>query len=289
MNISLLTASFPVDSLTYSEVLDLAVRVGEQEHTDYQNLLHLYASNQAVSTGFYILAYDDDSDRLIAAASAIDEIGFNTYEWSLLVDPLYRQLGIGDAIYTAMQQALEARNAAGDLALVMASSPYGRTFIEQKAYGYSFSEATLEAQSQPENVDCDVTLRRYVAGDDEGLSAILGDAFGDTLEESQQLIQYNLQRDETTIWVAEQHGQVVGTVTTTHQQDVVWITAFAVAKALQGKGIGRQILLQIKTYAFEQGINTLMLDVEIENDKALAVYERAGFTKLMQVDYFARL
>ena len=87
---------------------------------------------------------------------------------------------------------------------------------------------------------------------------------------------------------AELDGEVVGTVTTRKEGEVQWISAFAVAPNKQGRGIGTQILNWVKDYALQNGERYVMLDVEIENDKAIRVYEKAGFLKLMQIDYFSK-
>ena len=90
------------------------------------------------------------------------------------------------------------------------------------------------------------------------------------------------------MWTAEVDDEVVGTVTTRKEGEVQWITAFAVDPNKQGQGIGTQILNLVKDYAIHNGDKTVLLDVEIENMGALRVYEKAGFMKSSQTDYFVR-
>ena len=286
MNISIITASFPVDALTYSEVQALATAAGEEDSKNYDTTLHMYAAQQANIHGFYVLAYDDEADRLVAAASAVDEVGFNTFEWSLVVDPLYRQIGVGTAMFDAMQQSLAMRQSAGDLAMVVEGAPYGQALVERHGYTYSFSEATFEAAPQQTD-SLRVKLRPY-NGEEAVLIALYGDAFGDTAEESQQLIDYNVQREATAIWLAEHDGQIVGTVTTTVMNNERWITAFATAKELRGQGFGQAILQHVKHDAALAQNDVVLLDVETENVSALAVYSKADFKKTAQLDYFVK-
>lgn len=286
MNISILTASFPVDALTYSEVQALLTAANEADGKHYDNTLHIYAAQQADVQGFYVLAYDDEADRLVAVASAIDEVGFHTFEWSLVVDPLYRQIGVGTAMFDAMQQALAMRQSAGDLAVVVEGAPFGQTLVEKHQYTYSFSEATFEAAPQQAHALA-ITLRPYDE-DEAVLIELYADAFGDTAEESQQLIDYNLQREGTDIWLAEHNGQIVGTVTTTVMNNERWITAFATKKELRGQGFGQAVLEHVKHDAAIAQNDIVLLDVETENVCALAVYEKAGFIKTAQLDYFAK-
>lgn len=286
MNISLITASFPVDTLTYSEVETLAAAAKQADDKDYSNTLHMYAATEANVQGFYVLAYDDEADRLVAAASAIDDVGFHTFEWSLVVDPMYRSIGVGAAMFDAMQQALAMRQSAGDLAVIVEGAPFGQVLAQKNGYEYSFSEATFEA-APVEQQEHTITLRPY--NDDEAaLLQIYADAFGDTADESQQLIHYNLAREATTIWVAEHNGTIVGTVTTTVMNNERWITAFATAKEARGQGFGQAILQRVKHDAAVEKNDVVLLDVETENVNALAVYGKAGFIKTAQLDYFIK-
>ncbi|MBH9787869.1 GNAT family N-acetyltransferase, partial [Clostridioides difficile] len=43
-----------------------------------------------------------------------------------------------------------------------------------------------------------------------------------------------------------------------------------------------------KDYASKVGATFVMLDVEVDNKKALSVYEKAGFMKAQQIDYYVK-
>lgn len=131
-----------------------------------------------------------------------------------------------------------------------------------------------------------VTLRPFMQKDTEALISIFSDAFGDMREESLELIEFNTTTEGLVMWTAEMDGEVVGTVTTRKEGEVQWITAFAVSPKRQRQGVGTQILNFVKDYAIRSGDKTILLDVEIENMGALRVYEKAGFMKSSQVDYY---
>lgn len=289
MNISILTASYPVDRLTYEEVAELAQTAGETDGLQYEQLLHLYASAEAGVSGFYVLAYDDDEDRLVAAASAIDEIGFHTFESSLVVHPLYRSIGVGTAIHEALEQALAVRQSAGTLMLAKEHAPYNEVFLQKCGYGYSFSEATFMTQPARLQETVAVTLRPYATADFARVANLYEQAFGDTLEESEQLLEYNTAQQQTMIWVAEQQGEVVGTITTTIYEDELNITALAVEQTMRGQGIGSYIIALAKDEACKENVATITLDVESENEQAWSFYMKNGFEKVSQTNYFVKL
>ena len=287
MNFSAMTVSFPLDVETFEEIEQLLVAAAEVDHVQYAGVMNLQMAKSYEAKGFFVLIYNDATNELAGAASAIDLMGLNTYEWSLVVAPMYRNIGMADALLNVLYDGLKARGAEGMLALAMESKTYGRKFLESRGYVYSFSEATLEVKAEPTSTK--ITMREVTEYDTETLVSIFVNAFGDQREESLDLIKFNTQSPELMMWVAELNGQVVGTVTTRKESDAQWITALAVSLSAQGQGIGTEILQWVKNYAHKGGEQVVMLDVEIDNKQALHVYERVGFMKNMQIDYFVRV
>lgn len=287
MNISVITVSFPLDGETLEEVRVLCEEATTHDYRVYETIMNVPQSGSFESKGFMVLAYDDDQDRVVGAASAIDLMGLHTYEWSLVVAPMYRQIGIGSALFEVLQAGLVERGSEGQLALVVDGAPFSQKFIERSGYTYSFSEATLETKAEPVDLCDDIQIEKY-AGENEQLVAIYSEAFGDLPEESEELIVFNTSEDERKLWVARKDGEVVGTVTTAAESDVQWVTALAVHPMHQGKGVGTALLSYSKDFASRCGAKYVMLDVEIENSKALSVYEKAGFMKAQQIDYYVK-
>lgn len=287
MNFSAMTVSFPVDAETYEEIEQLCEAATEVDRVHYEGVINLPMAMHDEAKGFFVLIYNDETNELAGVASAIDLMGLNTYEWSLVVAPMYREIGLADALLNVLYSGLEVRGAEGLLALAVEAETYGRKFLESRGYMYSFSEATLEVKAMPcENGN--LILREVTEQDTEGLIGIFADAFGDQREESLALIAFNTESPELVMWVAELDGQMVGTVTTRKDSDAQWITALAVSAAAQGQGFGTEMLHWVKDYAYRSGEKIVLLDVEIDNKQALFVYERAGFMKNMQIDYFVR-
>lgn len=66
------------------------------------------------------------------------------------------------------------------------------------------------------------------------------------------------------------------------------MTALATDPSYQGKGIGSALLAFAQAEGSRRECEAVMLDVEIDNDKALSVYEKAGFKPIIQVDYYVK-
>ncbi|MFF5994131.1 GNAT family N-acetyltransferase [Lysinibacillus sp. KU-BSD001] len=287
MNFSFMTVSFPVDAETLREMKGLCEEAYKTDGVHYESILNLPNAQNYEASGFFVLVYNDEDNQLVGLASAIDLLGLNTYEWSIVVLPMYRQIGLGDAVYQVVREGLEVRGADGELALMMEGVVSGKAFLEKRGYVYSFSEATLEARAEKVETRDNVTIRPFKLTDTEALVDIFCEAFGDLQEEALELITFNSQTEGLVLWVAEENGTVVGTVTTRKEGDAHWVTALAVHPTYGGRGIGTELLNSVKQFAFSGGEQFVLLDVELDNNQALAVYQKAGFSKSAQVDYFA--
>ncbi|MEO4053877.1 GNAT family N-acetyltransferase [Solibacillus sp. CAU 1738] len=286
MNFSAITVSFPIDEETFGELKALCQEAAQADAANYELVMNLHAARNYEMSGFYVLVYDDEQNKLVGMASAVDMMGLKTFEWSVLVSPMYRQLGIGNALVNVLQEGMAVRGAEGELALTVENSPFGANYLMKKGYHYSFSEATLEAKAEMMTPYDGLTIRRFEFKDTLALVEIFSAAFGDTLEEAHELIEFNSTTADLILWVAEVDNVVVGTVTTRKEGEVQWVTALAVHPEFEGRGIGSALLNWAKDFAYRGGEKTVLLDVEIENLRALSVYEKAGFIKSMQIDYY---
>jgi len=60
---------------------------------------------------------------------------------------------------------------------------------------------------------------------------------------------------------------------------VVWIRMIAVTPECQGRGIGRNLLMQALQYGVEHGAKRAFLHVDLENKNAVKLYESVGFSR----------
>ena len=288
MNFSVMTTSYPVDDITYDEIKQLCDSSFAIDGVHYDGILNLPVAMNYDVKGFFVLLYNDEADTLVGVASVIDLMGFNTFEWSMLVHPMYRNIGLGETIYNTVQKGLEVRGFNGQLALMMEDkNSYGKKFLQNHGFVYSFSEATLEAKAEMSSWSPEVTIRPYNQTDTAALVEVFCKAFGDENEEALELIEYNSNHNELKLWVAELQGEVVGSVTTHKKGDSQWITALAVHPKAEGQGVGTALINSVKQHAFVQDEHYVKLDVELTNDRALTIYNKTGFIKVAQIDYFA--
>ncbi len=86
---------------------------------------------------------------------------------------------------------------------------------------------------------------------------------------------------DKTLFVCELEEQQVATyrlIRKSHRQSHIWyLGGFAVRSSLKGRGIGYQILLQLKEQAKAHNVSRIELTVDTENTNAINLYRKVGF------------
>lgn len=285
VDITILTVSFPLDVETSSEIQALVRKNEELERMNYDQVLNLPVITDPLLKGFAVLAYA--GDEVIGVITAVDMIGIHSYEWSALVHHDFRRQGLGHALIQELQRNFEIRGCESELALTLKESKAGASFLLKEGYEWNFSEATLKAEKRADAPSSEVNIVPFTT-ERLDLTRILMSAFGDTEDEVQTMIEFNVSNPSRHVFIAKRQGEVVGTVTAVEEGDKLWITALATDPLHQGQGIGSALLAFVQEEGSRRGSEAVMLDVEIDNDKALSVYEKAGFKPTLQVDYYVK-
>ena len=84
------------------------------------------------------------------------------------------------------------------------------------------------------------------------------------------------------VFAAYRDGSIVGGCQLMRELDepgFLYVVGFYVRPEWQGKGIGRAFLLEIERWAHELQVEGLVLTVSPSNQRALSLYESAGFAR----------
>lgn len=90
-------------------------------------------------------------------------------------------------------------------------------------------------------------------------------------------------KEAAALWVAEQGSQVIGmcsaqiVISTAEGGPVAWVEDVVVRPDLRGRGIGRQLLEAVTTWAKRRGLTRLQLLTDCENETALGFYRQGGW------------
>lgn len=84
----------------------------------------------------------------------------------------------------------------------------------------------------------------------------------------------------TIFLLAEQDGKILGYLGMKPILDEGYISNVAVTSSARGKGIGSALLEKLTSYAKENGIKTISLEVRPSNAPAIALYEKFGYKQV---------
>lgn len=221
--------------------------------------------------------------------------GMNSYgdpsevEASILVHPKFRRRGLGRAIARAVMRECQKRGVSRLLFVVPQESREGAAFVRTVGTRHSHSEYTMDLDvtriPSLERAPDPVELRPAGAEDVPIMAAIVASAFAEPTQEEEQAL-VRLMKDSTRItYLATQDGRPVGVIQSAVSDGRAFVVHFAVRPEMQGKGIGRQMLLAIVHGLQNSGSQWITIEVETDNRNALSLYERCGFVTVNATDY----
>ena len=201
----------------------------------------------------------------------------------LVVDPDHRRRGHGTSLLTQLLAAGESQFwAHGDLpaAQALAASKHlepARTLLVLRLQ--------MDAEPEVERVPDGVTVRSFEPDDVDAIVRVNGRAFASHPEQG-AMDRADFDRragsdwfDPAGLFVAERNGDVVGFHWTKVEDGVGEVYVVGVDPSEQGSGLGTALTATGLRHLHESGVRTVDLYVEGDNDPALAVYRRLGFTE----------
>jgi RimJ/RimL family protein N-acetyltransferase len=100
-------------------------------------------------------------------------------------------------------------------------------------------------------------------------------------EQAQRMIEQMQTGGESTIFVAEHEGELVGFLRargeTIHRLRHTLYIVIAIRQAFVGQGIGSRLFLGMEQWARERKLHRLYLTVMAHNERAIALYKKMGF------------
>ncbi|MHB8071091.1 MAG: GNAT family N-acetyltransferase [Candidatus Cryosericum sp.] len=239
----------------------------------------------------------DSSSCVLRYANGV-LVGFaGMYSWGeithvelvILVHPQFRRQGIGRGLLHTVLLLCRKRGVTQLLLVVPRELPGSAVFARQAGTRHAHAEYTLDldASKIPAGVSNahPVELRRAGTDDIPVMAAIAGAAFKVPFEEEQESLARLMRDSARTTWLGALDGLPVGVVQSADDDGRIFIVHFAVRPEMQGKGIGRQMLLAIIRGLLDTGQQRITIEVETENEHALGLYESCGFVSVNVTDY----
>jgi ribosomal protein S18 acetylase RimI-like enzyme len=222
-----------------------------------------------------------EDDRLLGFLGIY---GFNWRHLELtgMVDPDGRCRGIATALLTAALPICREQEKDRLLMVVPRTSPGGRGFALGAGMTYEHSEHALTLRARPSGTaGSEISLRSASTEDIPRLSELYLDGFGDAHVDPARL---DGERSRTLM--IELAGETIGTLALALESERSAVYGFVVGAHQRGRGIGREALRRVCQEQFDHGVERVDLEVEVDNDRALALYTSVGFEPVITEDYY---
>jgi ribosomal protein S18 acetylase RimI-like enzyme len=90
------------------------------------------------------------------------------------------------------------------------------------------------------------------------------------------------------MFVAEAHGQIVGTAFGSHDGRKGWINRLAVDPRYRRRGIARQLVAKVEEALAHEGIMIVAALVEAPNEPSLKLFRKLGYEERRDIIYFRK-
>jgi|SRR5579883_138304 len=225
---------------------------------------------------------------------ALDNWGMAEKELVGMVHPDYRCRGIFRTLLDAARvESLQL----GVVRLILVCeriSQSGQAFVKAVGASYDFAEHEMVLREFQPRPDFDERLVFRLAGEQDldMIVTVLAGSFGDSEVSVRHRVTRLLQDPTRSYYLATLGGgsvgcgEPVGCLRLDTWDDTVGIYGFGVLPAYQGRGYGRQMLQEAIRAIQAEGQRIIMLDVDVTNTRAYALYVSCGFRIKATYDYY---
>jgi ribosomal protein S18 acetylase RimI-like enzyme len=232
-------------------------------------------------------------DGQLVGYLALDQI-LETIEVVGMVHPAYRRKRIFYMLLLAAQEECRTRGIRHLILICERNSYSGHGFLRALGASYSESEHEMILTRVVENRDFDERLVMHKAdvSEAETIAMLLAASFEQNLESARRRVLQCLQDPKRVYYLAvfgdEEVGchEPVGSLRIDDGDEMVGIYAFGVHPDYQGRGYGHQMLHESIHIIREQSQAPIMLDVDVQNVRAIHLYQSCGFDIRTTYDYY---
>lgn len=200
-----------------------------------------------------------------------------------MVHPEFRRQGRFSELLQAARQECRARNCSRMLLITERSSESGTGFVKQTGAQYTFSEYRMKfaEKAVPDFPQHGITLRKAGQTDLSEVRRLRAECLG--LPEGDN--EYTPAAYDT-LYIAELKEEPIGVIGVSTEGQNSYIFGFGIKPAKRGRGYGREVLSRVLQELLSQHKTSAILEVAVENEKALSLYRSCGFREVTVYDYY---
>jgi ribosomal protein S18 acetylase RimI-like enzyme len=209
-------------------------------------------------------------------------------EVSGMVHPAYRRRGVFSSLYAAARRSCAERAIPAMLWICERHSAPGKAFLQSLGSAYSFSEYVLKLDpaALPPLTASELDIRPATAADATLIGDLMAAGFGMEPADTSQFLDQEMGRPDRNLMVVSRAGQPFAVIGAQALPEGAYIYGFVVAAEERGRGYGRQILLRTVHDLVAAGQSAISLEVAVDNEHALGLYQACGFREVSANDYY---
>ncbi|WNR44377.1 GNAT family N-acetyltransferase [Paenibacillus roseipurpureus] len=214
-------------------------------------------------------------------------------EISGMVHPKARRRGVFKQLVQAAMEECRRRGVTKLIFINERGSLSGKGFLTALGANFSFSEYVMVLDKQvtpPDAAQASLCIRKADAADTELLVRLNMSGFDMPESDTREYVKQTIDGEKERTWIAElgDNHEPIGKLGAMVEPGTSgFIYGFCVLPEFRGKGYGRQILSQtISELKQHDRAESIKLEVSVENEKALGLYESCGFAMRNAQDYY---
>jgi ribosomal protein S18 acetylase RimI-like enzyme len=228
-------------------------------------------------------------DGQLVGLLVMDDMGKEDREITGMVHPEYRRRGIFSLLLAAAKEEAKRRHIQRLVMVCERFSPSGLAFVATTGAAYDFSENRMELKDyRPRGeVSPQLHLTLATSQDIEAIASINAASFGQSVEGAREHVAASICTTSTRYYLAKLGNEPVGCLDVFYSDnDTAGIYGFGVLPQFRRRGFGRQIMEQTINTIRAEGQKRIELEVEPNNNNAVALYRSIGFVEVTTYGYY---
>ncbi len=236
------------------------------------------------SQSLYLLTYRAGKLVGFLGLYAIDPTG-REIELTGMVHPDYRRRGIFGKLYTAALAECKAWKIPRVLLIAEQAAAAGTHFAQAVGGRYTVSEYRMcfPGVTAPDFPQHGLRLRKADRQDFDVLQQLDAVSFGSAMAELPSAV---AERYYGSTYVGELDGKIIGKIGIDQERAAGYIFGFGIRPEYRGRGFGRELLGLMMLRCVEEQIHPVLLEVAVQNAKALSLYRSCGFEVVTVYQYY---
>ena len=207
-----------------------------------------------------------------------------------ITHPLFRKRGFMRALVNAAAEAARAFSIAD---LVFVCNPNSQSGVQTaKTFGgvYDFSEYRLRYAPAHEGdrlaIPAGLILRAALESDLDDMTAISSASFDESPDQARHFVACSLAAENRTQYIAHLNGDPVGIGAIGDESGEYTLFGLGVLPQFQGRGVGRGMIALMLDLLIARGAQSILIEVDSANERALHLYQSCGFCIESSSDYY---